>query len=130
MKSAIVVGAFVLTVLFLPDVAQAAAGGGGALPWDQPMTTLRQDLTGNLAFSIGLIAMFAAGAALLFAREEMTGFVRVMVFLVLLVAFLVNVQNFASALGIAGAVVGPADDAVPCQEIASFALPAAVWCAR
>lgn len=105
MKATLIVGAIALAVLFLPDAAHAAAGGGGQLPWDAPMTTLRQDLTGNLAFSIGLIAMFAAGAALLFAREEMTGFVRVMVFLVLLVAFLVNVQNVASALGIAGAVV-------------------------
>jgi type IV secretory pathway VirB2 component (pilin) len=104
-KATIILGAIVLAVLFLPDAAHAAAGGGGALPWDAPITALKQDLTGNLAFSIGLIAMFAAGAALLFAREEMTGFVRVMVFLVLLVAFLVNVQNVASALGIAGAVV-------------------------
>lgn len=91
-------------MLAIPGLAHAA-GGGGALPWDPPLMMLRQDLTGNVAFSVGLIAMFGAGAALLFAREEMTGFVRTMVFLVLLVAFLVNVQNAAAALGIAGASV-------------------------
>ena len=93
------VGATVLQ----PDIAQAATGGG-ALPWDGPLTTLRNDLTGPVAFSIALLAMVAAGAALAFGGE-MSQFVRAMIMVVLVAAFITGVVNVASALGIVGAVV-------------------------
>lgn len=75
-----------------PDVAHAAAGGG-ALPWDGPLTTLRNDLTGPVAFTIALLAMVAAGAALAFGGE-MSQFTRSMIMVVLV-----------ATLGIVGAVV-------------------------
>jgi type IV secretion system protein VirB2 len=96
--------AVLLIVLVLPDAAHAANAGGGALPWDTPLTTLRNDLTGPVAFTISLLAMVAAGAALVFGGE-INEFVRRIIMLVLVAAFLVGVTNLASALGIAGAVV-------------------------
>lgn len=90
-------------VLLQPDVAHAAAGGG-ALPWDGPLTTLRNDITGPVAFSIALLAMVAAGAALAFGGE-MSQFTRAMIMVVLVAAFITGVVNVAAALGITGAVV-------------------------
>lgn len=96
----LIVGA-VVTVQ--PDAAHAAAGGG-ALPWDGPLTTLRNDLTGPVAFTIALLAMVAAGAALAFGGE-MGQFTRSMIMVVLVGAFITGVVNVAAALGIVGAVV-------------------------
>ena len=93
-----------IIILLLPDVALAAGAGGGGLPWDTPLTTLRTDLTGPVAFSLALIAMFVAGAVLVWGGER-HGFARSMVMAVLVGAALTSIVNLASALGIAGAVI-------------------------
>jgi type IV secretion system protein TrbC len=88
-----------------PHLALAAnAGGGGALPWDTPLSTLRQDITGPVAFTVSLLAMVACGAALVFGGE-INEFIRRLITLVLVAAFLVGVTNLATALGITGALV-------------------------
>lgn len=89
--------------LLAPAVAHAA-GAGGALPWDGPLTTLRNDITGPVAFTVALLAMVACGAALIFGGE-ISEFVRRLIMVVLVAAFIVAVTNFAAALGIAGAIV-------------------------
>jgi type IV secretion system protein VirB2 len=86
-----------------PNLAHAA-NAGGALPWDTPLTTLKTDITGPVAFTIALLAMVACGAALVFGGE-INEFVRRLIMLVLVAAFLVGVTNLASALGITGAIV-------------------------
>jgi type IV secretory pathway VirB2 component (pilin) len=94
----------VFTLAFiLPDLAHAAAAGG-AMPWDAPLTALRNDLTGTVAFTLSLFAFFVAGVALIFGGE-MSHFVRGMVMAVMVGAMLVGIVNVASALGIAGAVI-------------------------
>ena len=101
-KLILIAGVFVLA-LILPDLAHAA-GAGGTMPWDAPLTTLRTDLTGTVAFTLSLFAFFVAGVALIFGGE-MSHFVRGMVMAVMVGAMLVGIVNVASALGIAGAVV-------------------------
>ena len=86
-----------------PHLAHAA-NAGGALPWDTPLTTLKTDITGPVAFTISLLAMVACGAALVFGGE-INEFIRRLIMLVLVAAFLVGVTNLASALGITGAIV-------------------------
>ena len=89
--------------VFMPGIAHASTAGGG-LPWDTVLVTLENDITGPVAFGISLLAMVACGAALIFGGE-INEFIRRMIMLVLVAAFLVTVTNFASALGITGAVV-------------------------
>ncbi len=86
-----------------PGTAMASTGGGG-LPWDSILQTLMMDLTGPVAFTISLLAMVACGAALIFGGE-INEFIRRMIMLVLVAGFLVAVTNFASAIGITGAIV-------------------------
>jgi type IV secretion system protein TrbC len=95
--------ALVIAVSFYPIAAHAATAGGN-LPWDTPLTTLRNDITGPVAFTISLLAMVACGAALVFGGE-INEFVRRIIMLVLVSAFIVGVTNLASALGITGAIV-------------------------
>jgi type IV secretion system protein TrbC len=86
-----------------PNLAHAASAGG-ALPWDTPLTTLKTDITGPVAFTISLLAMVACGAALMFGGE-INEFIRRLIMVVIVAAFLVGVTNLASALGITGAIV-------------------------
>ena len=86
-----------------PTLAHASTAGG-SLPWDTPLTTPRNDITGPVAFTISLLAMVACGAALVFGGE-INEFIRRLIMVVLVAAFLVGVTNLASALGITGAVV-------------------------
>jgi type IV secretion system protein TrbC len=93
----------IMLVSLSPEAAHASTAGG-ALPWDGPLTTLKNDLTGPVAFTISLLAMVACGAALVFGGE-INEFIRRIIMLVLVVALITGVVNVASALGITGAVV-------------------------
>ena len=74
------------------------------MPWDTPLITLRNDLTGPVAFTLSLFAFFVAGVALIFGGE-MSHFVRGLVMSVMIGSMLVGIVNVANALGIAGAVI-------------------------
>lgn len=96
--------ALAVLVAFHPLAAHAASTGG-SLPWDTPLTTLRNDITGPVAFTLALLGMVAAGGALVFGGE-INEFIRRIIMVVIVAAFIVAVTNVASALGITGAVVG------------------------
>lgn len=83
--------------------ALAAVGG---LPWDTPISTLQNDLTGPVATGVSVVAFLAAGAALVFG-EELGGIAKKALFVVLGVAMIVFGNSFLTALGLvnAGAVL-------------------------
>lgn len=91
-------------VICHPNLAHAATATGSTLPWDTPLTTLKTNITGPVAFTISLLAMVACGAALVFGGE-INEFIRRLIMVVLVAAFLVGVTNLASGLGITGAIV-------------------------
>lgn len=104
-KTILVLGMiFALALLLGPGLAHAAGAGGGALPWDTPLITLRQDLTGPVAFTVSLLAFFVCGISLVFGGE-VSHFVRGMFMAILVASMLVSIVNVAAALGIAGAIV-------------------------
>ena len=96
--------AFFFPLLAIAMLQPALASTGGGLPWDSPLQTLQNDLTGPVATTVSVLALFAAGAALVFG-EEMGLFVRRALLLVVAIAFLVLGNNFLTALGLTGAVL-------------------------
>jgi type IV secretion system protein TrbC len=96
--------ALLFPLLAIATVQSALASTGGGLPWDTPLQTLQNDLTGPVATSVSVLALFAAGAALVFG-EELSLFVRRALLLVVAIAFLVLGNNFLTALGLTGAVI-------------------------
>ena len=91
--------------LLLVRTAGAEAGTTGALPWEGPLRTIAQSLTGPVAFSIALIGIFATGATLVWGGE-MNEFARRASLLGLIVAVLVFATNIlSSAFGVTGAVI-------------------------
>lgn len=93
-----------LCVITLPHEAYAAGTAGGGLPYESALTRLRASITGPVAFTLSLIGIVGAAGVLIFGGE-LTGFLRMMVFLVLLIAILVGAQNVLTTLFAAGAEI-------------------------
>lgn len=93
-----------LCVITMPHEAYGAGTAGGGLPYESALTRLRASITGPVAFTLSLIGIVGAAGALIFGGE-LTGFLRMMVFLVLLIAILVGAQNVLTTLFAAGAEI-------------------------
>jgi type IV secretory pathway VirB2 component (pilin) len=104
MLAAMRTAAYLFPLFAIATLRPVLASTGGGLPWDTPLQTLQNDLTGPVATAVSVMALFAAGAALVFG-EELGPFVRRALLLVVAIAFLVLGTNFLSALGLTGAVV-------------------------
>ncbi len=93
----------VSSVLF--PVAIAYAGSSGGLPWEGPLDKIVKSLTGPVALGISILAMAAAGGALVFGGE-LSEFTRKIIILVLAISFLVFGTSFMSTIfGVSGALV-------------------------
>jgi type IV secretion system protein VirB2 len=86
-------------VLEAADRALASANttGAGSLPWETPLQTLANELTGPTAGTIAIIAIFVAGLALIFG-EDLGKFARTLLMIVIALAFLVGAANFVKPL--------------------------------
>lgn len=96
-------------LLLLASNAHAASGAGGGLPYEDWLTRIRQSITGPVAFGISVIAIVAAGAMLIFGGD-MNGFMKTLVFIVLVLAFVIAAQNTLSAITGTGAVIASLAD--------------------
>lgn len=95
---------FCMAIVFsvFPDFAHASATSD--LPFTDGLDKLKGAITGPVAFGVSVVGIIAAGAVLIFGGE-MSGFLRTLVFLVLVIAIIVNATNIIDALGGNSAVV-------------------------
>jgi type IV secretion system protein TrbC len=84
--------------LYGPSTARAATGGGG-LPWEAPLTTLSNSITGPVAYGVSIIGIVGAGGILIFAGGQVNEFLRAVLFCVLVIAFIIAAKNTMSAFG-------------------------------
>ena len=85
--------AIALLVIF---VGQAnAAGTAGGLPYEGWLTSLRNSVSGPVAFAVAMIGIVVSGAVLIFGGE-LNGFFRTLVFIVLVMALLVGANSMLS----------------------------------
>ena len=104
MTTAIIMCGALVLLMLLTTHAHAASGAGGGLPYEDWLTRIRQSITGPVAFGISVIAIVAAGAMLIFGGD-MNGFMKTLVFIVLVLAFVIAAQNTLSAITGTGAVI-------------------------
>ena len=71
------------------------------MPWEGPLATIQSSLTGPVATAIAVIALFAAGAALVFG-DEMSNFVRRVLIGVMALALLIAGSHFLTGIGLSG----------------------------
>ena len=91
--AALLLGAFLLT----PHLAVASEGTGGSLPYESWLTSLRNSVTGPVAFALSIIGIVIAGGVLIFGGD-LNAFFRTLVFIVLVMALLVGAQNMMGTL--------------------------------
>lgn len=87
--------ALLLLLLTLPHEAHATEGTGGALPYEGWLTDLRYSVTGPFAFTVSVVGIVVAGSMLIWGGE-LSGFFKTMVYIVLVMALVVGVNNVMS----------------------------------
>jgi type IV secretion system protein VirB2 len=96
-------GLIILFLLLVTHPALASTAGGG-LPFDSWLTKIQKSITGPFAFSAAIIGLVAAGASMIFGGD-MNGFMRTLIFFVLVLSFLVAAQNTMTAITGKGAEI-------------------------
>jgi len=86
------------------EIAHAAVGTGGGLPYESWLTSLQNSVTGPVAFTLSIIGIVVAGGVLIFGGD-LNGFFRTLIFIVLVMALLVGAQNIMSTLFARGAII-------------------------
>jgi len=101
-------GKLVLVGAFLLPVAAHAATGGGGLPWETPLQTLGNSISGPVAYGLSLIGLVVSGGVLIFMGGELNHFARIVVQVVLVISFIIAGKNTMSTFGWGGgAEIGP-----------------------
>ncbi|CZP95686.1 conjugal transfer protein TrbC [Legionella pneumophila] len=116
-KNFVLMGLMILFLLLITHPALAATAGGG-LPFDSWLTKIQKSVTGPFAFSAAIIGLVAAGATLIFGGE-LNGFMRSLIFFVLVLAFLVAAQNTMTAITGKGAEISKPSTITIAQDIQS-----------
>lgn len=99
-----VLGFTILLFMFInPSIAASTSGGG--LPYESWLTKISNSITGPFAFAVSIIALVAAGATLIFGGD-LNGFMRVLIFIVLVLSFVIAAKNTMSAITGKGAQIG------------------------
>lgn len=93
--------AFIVAALVLAAGTAHAATGGGGLPWEQPLTTLSNSVTGPVAYGCSIIGIVGAGGILIFAGGQVNEFLRAVLFCVLVIAFIIAAKNTMTSFGFA-----------------------------
>lgn len=93
-----------LLFVFLIEPSWATTTSGGGLPFDSWLTKVKNSITGPFAFTVSIIGIVGAGAMLIFGGD-MNGFLRSIIFIVLVLAFLVAAQSMLTAVTGKGALI-------------------------
>ena len=101
MSTSLRVAALMLAVgalVMLPEAAWASVGSGGGLPYESWLESIRNSVTGPVAFTFAIVGMVAAGITLIFGGD-MNGFLRTLMLIIFVMCFLVGAQNMMTFFG-------------------------------
>lgn len=96
----------ICSAMLLSAVPAFAEVASDSLPWEKPLEKIVKSLTGYWAYAVVLIAFVASAATMFFGQAEMQGWVRNLIFLIMVASFLVGGGMFAqNILGINGMLI-------------------------
>ena len=106
MKALLKISLFILALSALATHGYAAGAGGAGLPWEAPLTTLANSFSGPVAYGVSILGIVGVGGILIFAGGLIGDFLRAVLFIVLVIAFVIGGKNTLTAFGFgAGAEV-------------------------
>ncbi|MCK5745308.1 MAG: TrbC/VirB2 family protein [Oricola sp.] len=82
----------------------ALASSGGSLPWEGPLQTIQESITGPVAGFIALAAVAVAGGMLIFGGE-LNDFARRLMYVVLVAGILLGATQIVGLFGASGASI-------------------------
>ncbi|MBZ7980327.1 TrbC/VirB2 family protein [Campylobacter sp. RM12640] len=91
-----------LFLIFGVDYLLASTGSG--MPWEGPLTQLKASLTGPVAFTISILAIMGTGAGLIWGGE-ISGFMKSLIYVILVAAVVVAANNILAMFGVTGALI-------------------------
>ncbi len=98
-----------LLMVMAPDLYAGTTGGGtggATMPWEAPLTTIKNSLSGPVAGAISLIGVIAAGSMLMFGNSgDFSGAFRTLIWVVLVVAIIIVANNIITLVSGSGAVI-------------------------
>ena len=103
-KNLILLALVFLGVGFLPTAGWAAAAGGTGLPWEAPLTTLANSVSGPVAYGLSILGIVGVGGFLIFAGGMLGDLLRGVLFVVLVIAMIIASKNTLQAFGFGAGV--------------------------
>ena len=102
----LILGLLIMMVLS-PDLFASSTGGGSSnLPWETPLTQIKNSLSGPVAGAISLIGVIAAGSMLLFGNSgDFSGAFRALIWVVLIIALIISANSIIAMFTGSGAVI-------------------------
>lgn len=101
---ALLLAGFSLMLLVVSQSSMAASTGGSNLPFASFFDNILDSITGPFAYGVSLIGIIASGSALIFGGD-MNGFMRTLVFLVMVLSIVVAAKNTLAAITGKGAEI-------------------------
>lgn len=93
----------IISFLLLPTFAHASNTG---MPWESPLEKIVNSITGPVAFGVSVMGIVAAGAGLIFGNNDMSGFIKILVGIVMVIAFIVFAVNILSSVfGVSSTII-------------------------
>ncbi|ELZ8966078.1 TrbC/VirB2 family protein [Campylobacter coli] len=93
---------FLFLVLGLGYALASTTGAG--LPWEGPLEQIKASLSGPVAFIMSILAIIGAGAGLIWGGE-LGGFIKTLIYIVLVIAIVVGAGNFMGIFNTSGALI-------------------------
>ena len=84
-----------LCVVLLSPLANASNTG---MPWESPLEKIVNSITGPVAFGVSVLGIVAAGIGLIFNNNDMSGFVKLLAALALVISLIVFATNLLSTV--------------------------------
>ncbi|MHB8287414.1 MAG: TrbC/VirB2 family protein [Caulobacteraceae bacterium] len=91
-----VIGGIALAACLLPSLAFATSTGT-AMPWDSPLTTISQSISGPVAYVIVILGIVVGGGTLIFGGD-LNGFARSVLLIVAFGAFILGATSIITTL--------------------------------
>lgn len=98
------ISALMLTLFLISEPAMAASSAGGGLPFDSWLTKVSNSITGPFAFAVSLIGIVASGAALIWGGE-LSGFMKTIIYLVMVLSLIIAGKATLTAITGQGAEI-------------------------